>query len=85
MKEEDLRPTILKILKGIAPDSDPARLKPDDNIRRTLAIDSFDYLQFIIALDEALGLQTPEEDYGQIETLKSLLDYLTRKQINSPG
>jgi acyl carrier protein len=86
MKEdENLRKTIFKLLKNIAPETDPQQLKPEDNIRQTLSIDSFDYLQFIIGLDEALGIQTPEEDYGQIESLKSLLDYLGKKQISSSG
>lgn len=80
MKQEDIRPIVFKILKGIAPDTVPEQLKPDDNIRQTLGIDSFDYLQFIIGLDEALGIQTPEEDYGRIETLNALLDYLGKKK-----
>jgi acyl carrier protein len=80
MKEDDVRATVFKLLKNIAPDTQPEQLKPDDNIRQTLAIDSFDYLQFIIGLDEALGIQTAEEDYGEIETLRTLLDYVSKKQ-----
>lgn len=86
MSEDDnIRQTIFRLLKNIAPETDPQQLRPDDNIRQTLAIDSFDYLQFMIGLDEALGIQTPEEDYGQIESLKSLLDYLSKKKISSSG
>lgn len=86
MSEDDnIRQTIFRLLKNIAPETDPQQLRPDDNIRQTLAIDSFDYLQFMIGLDEALGIQTPEEDYGQIESLKSLLAYLSKKKISSSG
>jgi acyl carrier protein len=80
MNEGDIKQIIIKLLKRIAPDSAPEQLKPDDNIRRTLGIDSFDYLQFIIGLDEALGIQTSEEEYGKIETLTSLLDYIAKKE-----
>jgi acyl carrier protein len=80
MKEEEIRQVILNLLKTIAPDTEPKQLKPDDNIRRTLGIDSFDYLQFIIGLDEALGIQTAEEDYGKVETLRTLLEYIVRKK-----
>ncbi len=76
MKEEEIRPIITKLLKNIAPDTDPEKLKAEDNIRQKLGIDSFDYLQFIIGLDETLGIHTPEEDYGKIETIASLLDYI---------
>lgn len=80
MKEEEIRQIILRLLKNIAPDSEPEKLKPDDNMRHTLGIDSFDCLQFIIGLDEALGIQTAEEDYGKIETLRTLLEYITEKK-----
>jgi protein involved in sex pheromone biosynthesis len=36
----------------------------------TLNIDSFDALQFIVALDEKLGIEIPEQDYGKTNTLK---------------
>jgi acyl carrier protein len=80
MTEEETRQIIFKLLKNIAPDTTPEQLKPDDNIRHTLGIDSFDYLQFIIGLDETLGIKTGEEDYGKIETLRSLLDYILKKK-----
>lgn len=79
MKEEETRQIIFKLLKNIAPDTEPEQLKPDDNIRHTLGIDSFDCLQFIIGLDESLGIQTAEEDYGKIETLRTLLAYIAQK------
>jgi acyl carrier protein len=80
MTEEETRQIIFKLLKNIAPDTDPNQLKPDDNIRHTLGIDSFDCLQFIIGLDETLGIQTAEEDYGKIETLRTLLEYISIKK-----
>ena len=70
---------IFKLLKNIAPDTEPEKLKPDDKIRQKLGIDSFDYLQFIISVDEHFDVQTPEEDYGKIETLDSLITYLTTR------
>ncbi len=79
MNQDEIKQVILKLLKNIAPDTEPEKLKQDDNIRRTLGIDSFDYLQFIIGLDKALSIQTAEEDYGKVETLRSLLDYIMSK------
>ena len=76
MTEEDLKNDIFRLLKGVAPDTAPESLKPDDNIRTTLEIDSFDYLQFIVAIDGQFGIDTPEEDYGKIQTLRTLTAYL---------
>lgn len=37
-------------------------------------------LRFIVELDEKLGEETPEEDYGKIATLKSLVTYIMEKK-----
>jgi len=80
MTEDELKIIIADILKQIAPDTDPAKLLPDDNIREKLEIDSFDALQFIVALDEKLGVETPEQDYGKITTLNTLVSYIMDKK-----
>jgi acyl carrier protein len=79
MSEEEIRKTIFQLLKQIAPDTEPSTLKPDENIRKTLDIDSFDTLQFLVSLNEKMGIEIPEEDYGKIPTLKTLVDYLLEK------
>ena len=79
MNEEELKKIIFKELKKIAPDSYPETLKPDENIREVIDIDSFDALHFIIALSENLGVDIPEEDYNNTSTIKKLLVYLNGK------
>ena len=79
MSEEEIRKTIFQLLKQIAPDTEPSILKPDENIRKTLDIDSFDTLQFLVSLNEKMGIEIPEADYGKIRTLKTLVDYLLEK------
>ena len=80
MAEEEIKQTIFRLLKKIAPDTEPEKLKPDDDIRHTLEIDSFDALQFVVALDEHFGIETPEADYGKIGTLKNLVGYIMEKK-----
>ena len=79
MNEEEIKNIIFQLLKKIAPETEPAALQPEDNIREVLNIDSFDSLQFIVSLNEKLGIKIPEEDYGKISTLKSLTGYLLKK------
>jgi acyl carrier protein len=79
MNEEEIKNIIFQLLKKIAPETEPAALQPEDNIREVLNIDSFDSLQFIVSLNEKLGIEIPEEDYGKISTLKSLTGYLLKK------
>ncbi len=79
MKKEEIEKIIISSLKQIAPETEPSELSPDENIREILGIDSFDFLQFIVSLDENLNLEIPEKDYGKISTMSSLLTYLTEK------
>ena len=76
MTEAELKQIIFQLLKQIAPDTEPSTLLPGDNIRDTLGIDSFDALQFIVALDEKLGIEIPEQDYGKTATLEQMVAYI---------
>lgn len=84
MKEEEIRQLVFHLLKQVAPDTEPEKLTPDDNIREVLGIDSFDALQFLVALDEQTGVDIPEEDYGKITTLAKVVEYVGRKIIRFP-
>lgn len=72
----DVKNTVFALLKKVAPGCNPETLQPDDDIRKTLDIDSFDYLQFIVALSKQIKKDIPEEHYGRISTLSKLLAYL---------
>jgi acyl carrier protein len=80
MNEVEVKSVVFSILKKIAPDKTPETLKPNDSIREVLDIDSFDFLQFIIALDEKLGVDTPEEDYSKLATMNLLLHYVNSRK-----
>lgn len=76
MNEQEIKSSIFQLLKRIAPDTEPEKMDPNENIKEALDIDSFDFLQFIVGLDEQFGLETPEKDYGKLTTLNSLLSYV---------
>ncbi|AEV98631.1 phosphopantetheine-binding protein [Niastella koreensis] len=79
MTDTEIKQVLIELLKKIAPDTEPEKLAADDDIRHTLEIDSFDALQFVVALDEHFGIDTPEEDYGKIATMKDLVQYIQQK------
>ena len=80
MTTEERYTLIRTLLKRVAPESDPAILKPDDPIQSTLGMDSYDFLQFIIAVCAETKVNIPEEDYGQIRTMEGLDKYLRPKR-----
>jgi acyl carrier protein len=80
MKEAEIKKVIFKSLKIIAPETNPeTELGPDDDIKEKLYIDSFDALQFIVAICDQLNIDIPEEDYGKTSTLRTLIPYLKEK------
>ena len=76
MTEEQLREIAFQGLRQIAPETDPATVHPEENIREALDIDSYDFLQFLIGLSEETGVEIPEADYEKVFTLRGLLNYL---------
>ena len=79
MTETDIRQAIFDSLRQIAPEADPQKIRPDQNLREALDIDSFDFLNLLIGLHERLGVQIPEAEYGQLTTLSALVRYLSAK------
>ena len=76
MTETQLKATILQVLGQIAPEADLDALAPNANVREALDIDSFDHLNFLVGLNDALGVEIPEADYGQLTTLADIIKYL---------
>jgi acyl carrier protein len=76
----DIRATVVDILASIAPEVDPAAIRPDQPLlREQIDLDSFDFLNVIIAPNERLGIAIPEADYGELGTLEDMFEYLTRR------
>lgn len=86
MNTSDIFETTVRLLTNIAPEADPAQLKPDVSLRDQLDIDSVDLLNFLIALHHEFGVEIPERDYAKLMTLNSCVSYLeaaiNRKQAN---
>ena len=76
MTRDEIRATVLDTLAGIAPEIDPAAVLPDVDLRDQLDIDSMDFLNFVIALHERLGVDIPERDYPRLGTLDAIVDYV---------
>jgi acyl carrier protein len=79
MNASELKPIILSTLAAAVPGVDVSILGDDDDMRETLDIDSFDALQFFIGLNEKLGFEIPEKDYGKLYTTNQIIQYLAGK------
>jgi acyl carrier protein len=81
MNESELKDIIIAELAKIALGSDPAALDLDDNLREGLDIDSFDALNFFIALSERLHIDISEKDMGKLNTMGEILQYLQAQRV----
>jgi acyl carrier protein len=79
MTDSEIKETIFKLLREIAPEADFSELGPNENLRQALDIDSFDFLNFLIGINAELGIDIPESDYGQLRTLADIVSYISAR------
>jgi acyl carrier protein len=79
MTADEIRGIVLRVLGDIAPEADPASIRPDVSFRDQLDLDSMDLLNFLSGLDAALAVDIPEADYAALATLDGCVEYLGRR------
>jgi acyl carrier protein len=77
---DQVRATILQVLGSIAPEADSATLDPAVPFRDQLDLDSIDFLNFVIGVHEALGIDISETDYARLGTLDDAVAYVAASQ-----
>jgi acyl carrier protein len=76
MSKEQIRSAVLRVLGTIAPEADLAAVDPASNFREQIDLDSIDFVNFVIALADELGVEVPEMDYPKLLTLDDCVAYL---------
>ena len=76
MTDAELKETVVRTLARIAPEVDISTLRPDVPVRDQIDLDSIDFVNFVIALDEQLGVAVPEADYANVASVDGCVAYL---------
>lgn len=76
MTDAQINATMADVLSRIAPETRLDEVDPHENLREALDLDSMDFLHFLVGLHEALGVEIPESDYGQLTTTARIVDYI---------
>lgn len=76
---ESARDLIARLLADIAPEVDLADAHPDGQLQEELGLDSMDFLNLMIGIHQATGLEIPERDYPALSTLAGAIDYLAAR------
>lgn len=79
MSREEIASLVRGALTSVAPESAQEPIEPEADFRDQMDLDSMDFLNFIIALHEATGIDIPEKDYPQLANLNGCVDYLAAR------
>jgi acyl carrier protein len=78
MTDTEIKEKVLRILGEIAPEADLENIEPDVEFREQIDLDSMDYLNFVIALDEEFAASIPETEYTQFTSLNACVEKLKK-------
>ncbi len=79
MTDAELKRLVLDALASVAPELDEAALAPDRSFREQLDIDSMDFLNYVIALHEALKIDIAETDYPRLASIDGAVAFLSHR------
>jgi acyl carrier protein len=82
MTRDEIKDVILEIIADIDEEADFASLNADAPLRDQLDLDSMDFLDIVMELRKRYKLQIPEDEYPQLATLTSCVNYLEPKLQN---
>jgi acyl carrier protein len=78
--EQDLEATVIDTLLTIAPEVSRDGLDPNLSFRDQFDMDSVDFLNFVLTLEQKTGVKVPELDYPKLSTLAGCVAYLKERQ-----
>ena len=76
MTRDEIKDVIIEIIQDIDEDAEMDNLAADQPLRDQLDLDSMDFLDIVMELRKRYKLQIPEEDYPELATLDSCVNYL---------
>lgn len=82
MNQREAEDVIAEVLHQVAPNIDLQAVDRGRDLRRSLDLDSVDFLTVLQRLAERTGVDIPEGSYEQVATLEGMVEYLVDR---TPG
>ncbi len=79
MSRDEIRDIIIEIIGDIDEEAEFDGLDADAPLRDQLDLDSMDFLDIVMELRKRYQIQIPEEEYPELATLNSCVNYLEPK------
>jgi acyl carrier protein len=81
MSQNTLEALVIDALIGVAPDIAGEVIDPHETFRDQFEIDSMDFLNFVVALNKATGVDIREADYPKLRSLDGAVTFLRDKGV----
>jgi acyl carrier protein len=75
MNREQIQAELLAAIGEIAPETDLASIDAGRPLRQQIDLDSADWLNFLVAVHDKLGVDIPDAEAARLRTLQQLVDY----------
>ncbi|KSV83647.1 acyl carrier protein [Sinorhizobium sp. GL28] len=79
MTDAELSDLVARSLYAVAPDIEGEPIDPNKSFRAQFEIDSMDFLNFVIGLHKATGVEILERDYPDLRTLSGAVAFLRQR------
>ncbi|MGA7270896.1 MAG: acyl carrier protein [Acidimicrobiia bacterium] len=76
MNTDQAKAIVFRVLGDIAPEVDPSTVDHSVDLTDQLDLDSMDYLNWMLAINEATGIDIPQRDVSKFITIDGAADYL---------
>jgi len=58
---------------------DAHTITPDADLKKTLDLDSLDYIDLVVAIEQNFGFKVKPEDFQQMHTIRDFYNYVTNR------
>lgn len=78
MERNEIIETTIKFLSEEF-EINPAKIIAENNMHETLDLDSLDYVDLVVVIEENLGIKPTADDFKQIQSFNDFYDFIEAK------
>ena len=62
---------------------DKEKIQPESHLINDLKADSLDVVALVMDLEQEYGIEIPDEDLAQLQTVQNILDFIDQQENNA--
>ncbi|KAF8622915.1 hypothetical protein AX15_006676 [Amanita polypyramis BW_CC] len=77
LSQDAIKERVLNVFKDFEK-VDPAKLSPSASLAKDLGLDSLDAVEVVLAVEEEFGIEIPDAEADEIQTVQQAIDYIAK-------